>query len=178
MELDNITKEELVKKYNILKEKINLQVDELKHLANEVNIRDKRIIELSERLNVMKEKTQDNDCDNHTEFTMVFDLFYRVMSDLLVNDVFYKTVKSTKNTRQFRIAGSADIKGILSKYITEYTTQKNENEIIKQWATVGLIDADDRGRCYFTFTYKGKSVRTIRVKKAAVKLVMSSMIHD
>ncbi len=173
MNLNELSQQDLINLCLKYKNKINLQVDELKRLQSEVNSKSKVIDDL-----VKKNKNQNLEKNRNINFLVIFEVFYDVMSELVLKNAFIETKKITKNTKKFNIIESKLFRDIIQRYIDLKLNDKSVNELVRIWGTVGLLDKDENGNCYFTFTHKKKSIRVARVNKNIIKIIMDSMIHD
>ncbi len=178
MSLKNIEKEELIKICKEKSEKINHQIDELKKLQKELNIKDELILNLKKELEKNTKNNKENEINNYYLFRTIFNILFNVVRKLITTDAFISTINKTEINRNFQIVERELFKGLVNGLIEETNYKITEKEIIKTWAKLGLLYTDKNDRYYFPYNHRGEYLKIVRIKKELIFLVKEDILHD
>lgn len=138
-------------------------------------VKQKEMIEQLEKQHSYIVESKDNiEAPGMNHFILVFRVFYQVVNEAIKTNTFFENKRSTENSRKYSVI---DFR-ILSSYIEHFNNVYSVKKIMKIWADIGLIYQDESGSYFVNFTYEKKSIRSVRVNKAAVSIVKECIIYD
>ncbi|WP_101698705.1 hypothetical protein [Clostridium minihomine] len=152
---------------NRLVQKCNKQLDYIKDQQKKASQMEEEIKQLQN--DCKKDCLTQNDKLNN--FIIFSEIFYHAISKALKENSFFESKRVTENSKRYNVIDYRVLAGYIEDFITVYPLK----QVIKVWAAMGLIYQDEYENAFVNFTHKGKSVRSIRVKKDAVDLVKESM---
>lgn len=107
-------------------------------------------------------------------FTMLFKIFYQVVGEAVRNNDFFENRRVTPISRKYH---TIDYK-VISTGIERYTTAYSVRKIIKLWANTGLVYQDENDKVFVNVTQDSKTIRSIRINRAAVEYVKECLLND
>lgn len=158
-----------IDKLEYLKQKCNKQVDYINELRNEIKSKDEIINRYS--------KNKDNNCtDNSIQIMDKFDIVIQTLkftiTELIKNDYLIEGKQDNILNANFSIVKSK----ILKEIIANFTTELSVDKIIKIWAELNIVYTnEDKGAVFFNYTYKGSSIRCLRISKKYIRLVKDTL---
>jgi len=164
------TTKEMQTKIDYLIKKCNKQVDYIHEQKMQLDEKNKTIEFLE---NIIK-KQEILDSAGIDYFISILRIFYEVLILCVKNNSFFEHKRNTEKSRRYLAIGYSAISGYIESLSAGYTVKK----IMKIWAEFGLIYKDDDDNFIVNFTYEKRSIRSVRVNKAAIEMVKESIIYD
>ncbi len=171
--------EKTVNEIDRLKKKCNKQIDHIKKLQ-------KQLEQAKNSLEECKKNVEENaqkDSQQADAFTGdIPDVFS--LSGLLFRQTFIVSViqgallddrKSDLKKRLYKSLEYAVLMPVLEECCSANGVRISAQKIAQNWADLGLLIRDGRGKITYTFRADGSSVRVVRVNQAALQLISEAL---
>lgn len=168
---NNIQLEAEIKRLTL---KCDKQLDYIKEQEKQLEEKQLEIKRLISTTAYSIAETDTIESNGKVRFISIFDIFYKVVNEAIKNNDFFENKRSTENSKKYRVIDFH----ILSSHIEKFTNGYSVKKIVQLWADLGLIYKDENDSYFVNFTHEKKSVRSVRVNKAAVAIVKECIIYD
>lgn len=167
--------EKTVNEIDRLKRKCNTQIDHIKKLQKQLEQAENSL----ERYKKNVEENAQKDSQQADVFSgEIPDIFS--LSGLLFRQIFIASViqeallddrKSDLKKRPYKSLEYAVLIPVLEEYCNANGVRISAQKIAQNWADLGLLIRDSRGKITYNFSADGTSTRVVRVNQAALQLI-------
>lgn len=167
--------EEAVNEVVRLKKKCNKQLKHIDELENQLKQAKNALEEYKKSVEEKARNGSQQAAVSPGEITDVFSLsgmlFRQVFTKPIIQEALLDDRKNSPQKRPYQSLEYAVLMPALEECCSENSVRINVQKIAQNWADLGLLIRDSRGKITYNFSAEGSSVRVVRVNQVALQLL-------